>query len=147
MNVNDNVVGLSSTLPETKEEFYNNLLNEHKLKREYNTEYNDIILTEINDRINNYNSLIDNVTVNDTQKLDAKHDLYIILEALQIVVKKDLKNIGDILSKYNQCDIEINIDREINIDKEKKQILINILDQFKMQSDILMKIISYRIVI
>jgi hypothetical protein len=147
MNVNDNVVELLSI-----KEFYNNLLNEHKLKREYNTEYNDIILTEINDRINNYNSLIDNVTVNDTQKLDAKHDLYIILEALQIVVKKDLKNIGDILSKYNQCDREIDIeinkdDREINIDKEKKQILINILDQFKMQSDILMKIISYRIVI
>lgn len=141
MNVNDNIIGVSSTLPETKEEFYNNLLNEHKLKRKYNTEYNDIILTEINDRINNYNSLIDNVTVNDTQKLDAKHDLYIILEALQIVVKKDLKNIGDILSKYNECD------REIEINNDRKQILINILDQFKMQSDILMKIISYRIVI
>lgn len=144
MNVNDNIIGVSSTLPGTKEEFYNNLLNEHKLKREYNTEYNDIILTEINDRINNYNSLIDNVTVNDTQKLDAKHDLYIILEALQIVVKKDLKNIGDILSKYEG---DRDIDIEINKEKEKKQILINILDQFKMQSDILMKIISYRIVI
>jgi hypothetical protein len=106
----------------------NELNNKKKIdftEKEFQT---DTINLELSIRINNFKSLIE--FDNDNIKDKTKSDLLIIFEALSIIVKKNLKKIGDILLKIDD-----------------KEILLDILDQFKLQSEIYMKLLNYKIII
>ena len=112
-----------------QDEFYHILLHEYKSKKKYYMESSEAIIEELSDRITTYNSIVEN-SDNFQEKVDAKHDLAIILESLNIIVEKDIERIGKILTST----------------KDKDE-LPDIIDLFKIQSDILTKIISYRIII
>lgn len=112
-----------------QDEFYHVLLSEYKLKKKYYMDSSEAIIEELSDRITTYNSIIED-SDNFQEKANAKHDLAIILESLNIIVEKDVERISKILASTK--------------DKEE---LPDILDLFKTQSDILMKIIAYRTIV
>jgi len=115
-----------------QDEFYHILLNEYKSKKKYYMDSSDAIIEELSDRITTYNSLIED-SDDFQEKADAKHDLNIILESLNIIAEKEVERISKILLSTK--------------DKEDKEDLPDVIDLFKTHSDILMKIISYRVIV
>jgi hypothetical protein len=98
-------------------------------KKQYFNEVTTVIVAELADRITSYNSIMEE-SDSFQEKSDEKHDLHIILEAFNIIIERDTKKLGLLLNKTNN-----------------KEELDEILDQFKINSELLMKLLSYRMVI
>jgi hypothetical protein len=98
-------------------------------KKQYFNEVISVIVAELADRIISYNSIMEE-SDNFQEKSDERHDFHIILEAFNIIIERDTKKLGLLLNKTNN--------------KEESD---EVLDQFKINSDLLMKLLSYRMVI
>jgi hypothetical protein len=124
----------STETDNSTELFYDSFLIESKTtdlieKKQYFNEVTTVIVAELADRITAYNTIMEE-SDSFQEKSDERHDLHIVLEAFNIIIERDTKKLGLLLNKTNN--------------KEESE---EILDQFKINSELLMKLLSYRMVI